>query len=201
MRNTEQDIINAARKVFQEKGFKEATMRNIADEAKINMAMLHYYFRSKENLFYIVFDEVFSQLYEQVIKVLSSEEFDIFEKIRNIVNEYISFFVEKPYIPHFIMGEIIRNPERIGGRMSRNISTQFAYYTFSMQLKAEQERGVIRPTSALELLINTISLCIFPVVAKPLFTEVMGIDTEAYNSMIEERKKTVADLLINSIRV
>jgi AcrR family transcriptional regulator len=99
MRNTEQDIINAARKVFQEKGFKEATMRNIADEAKINMAMLHYYFRSKENLFYIVFDEAFSQLYEQVVKVLSSEEFDIFEKIRNIVNEYISFFVRNRTSP------------------------------------------------------------------------------------------------------
>jgi len=66
-RNTEQDIILAAQKVFQEKGYKEATMRDIAAEANINMAMVHYYFRCKENLFFLVLDEAFRLLVEEIL--------------------------------------------------------------------------------------------------------------------------------------
>jgi len=74
-RNVEQDIVEAARKVFQEKGYKEATMRDIAAEANINMAMLHYYFRSKDNLFYIVFDEAFKMLYIEIIKIITNRHY------------------------------------------------------------------------------------------------------------------------------
>ena len=143
-RNVEQDIIEAARKVFQEKVYKEATMRDIAAEANINMAMLHYYFRSKDNLFYIVFDEAFKLLYSEIIKILSDDEMDLFQKIRTIVSQYITFFGEKPYLPHFIMGEVIRNPEKIGERMQRNTNLIVAFRIFSEQMKMEYEKGTIQ---------------------------------------------------------
>jgi AcrR family transcriptional regulator len=200
-RNTEQAIIEAARKVFQEKGFKEATMRDIAAEANINMAMVHYYFRSKENLFFLVLNEAFSLLVEKIIIILTNNELDIFEKIRAIVREYITFFNEKPYLPQFLMGEVIRNPERIGKQMLKNMSFLNVFRTFSDQLEKEYEKGTIQHISALSLLLNIISLCVFPAIVKPMVCGVINCDTAIFDLLIEDRKTEVADLIIKAIQI
>lgn len=200
-RNTEQDIIEAARKVFQAKGFKEATMRDIAAEANINMAMVHYYFRSKENLFLLVLDEAFRLLVEKIVNVLTNEELDIFERIRKIVSEYITFFSEKPYLPQFLMGELIRNPEKIGQQMFKNRNFLVVFRTFSDQLEKEFEKGTIQHISALSLLLNIISLCIFPAIVKPMISCVSDCDTAIYDMVIEDRKTEVADFIIKAIKI
>lgn len=200
-RNTEQDIIEAARLVFQEKGFKEATMRDIAARANINMAMVHYYFRSKENLFFMILDEAFRLLVEKIIAVLTNEELDIFDKIRTIVREYITFFSEKPYLPQFLMGEVIRNPEWIGKRMLENMSFLTIFRTFSDQLEKEYEKGTIRQISALSLLLNIVSLCVFPAIIKPMAYQVNDCDSSVFDLVIEDRKTEVADFIIKAIKV
>lgn len=200
-RNTEQAIIEAARKIFQEKGFKETTMRDIAAEANINMAMVHYYFRSKENLFFLVLNEAFSLLVEKIIIILTNDELDIFEKIRAIVREYITFFTEKPYLPQFLMGEVIRNPERIGKQMLKNMSFLNVFRTFSDQLEKEYEKGTIQHISALSLLLNIISLCVFPAIVKPMFCGAINCDTALFDLLIEDRKTEVADLIIKAIQI
>lgn len=200
-RNTEQDIIDAARKVFQAKGYKEATMRDIAAEANINMAMVHYYFRSKENLFFLILDETSRLLVEKILAVLTDEGFDIFEKIRTIVREYIIFFGEKPYLPQFVMGEVIRNPEGIGKRMFRNTSFLTVFRTFSDQIEKEVEKGTIRQISALSLLLNIISLCMFPAIIKPMANEVTEFNPEILDIVMEDRKTEVADFIIKAIKI
>ncbi len=200
-RNTEQNIIVAAKKIFQVKGFKEATMRDIAAEANVNMAMLHYYFRSKENLFFLVLDEAFRLLVEKIVTVLTNDNLDIFEKIRTIVREYITFFCEKPYLPQFIMGEVIRNPEWIGKRMFENMSFLIVFRTFSEQLEKEYENGKIQHISALSLLLNIISLCVFPAIVKPLVSEESVSDCSFFDVLIENRKTEVADFIIKAIKV
>jgi AcrR family transcriptional regulator len=200
-RNTEQDIIEAARLVFQEKGYKEATMRDIAARANINMAMVHYYFRSKENLFFMILDEAFRLLVEKIVAVLTNEDLDIFEKIRTIVREYITFFAEKPYLPQFLMGEVIRNPEWIGKRMLENMSFLTIFRTFSDQLEKEYEKGTIRQISALSLLLNIVSLCVFPAIIKPMAYQVNDCDSSVFDLVIEDRKTEVADFIIKAIKV
>ncbi len=199
-RNVEQDIVEAARKVFQEKGYKEATMRDIAAEANINMAMLHYYFRSKDNLFYIVFDEAFKMLYSEIIKIITNNEMDLFTKIRTIVNEYITFFNEKPYLPQFIMGVVIRNPEKIGERMQRNTNLILAFNIFSEQIKMEYEKGTIQQISALSLLLNIISLCVFPAITRPVINEFLGVENVTNVITSELHKQEVADFIIKAIK-
>jgi len=199
-RNVEQDIVEAARKVFQEKGYKEATMRDIATEANINMAMLHYYFRSKDNLFYIVFDEAFKMLYSEIIKIITNNEMDLFTKIRTIVNEYITFFNEKPYLPQFIMGVVIRNPEKIGERMQRNTNLILAFNIFSEQIKMEYEKGTIQQISALSLLLNIISLCVFPAITRPVINEFLGVENVTNVIKSELHKQEVADFIIKAIK-
>ena len=200
-RNTEQAIIEAASKIFQEKGFKETTMRDIAAEANINMAMVHYYFRSKENLFFLVLNEAFSLLLEKIIEILTNDQLDIFEKIRTIVREYITFFIEKPYLPQFLMGEVIRNPERIGKQMLKNMSFLNVFRTFSDQLEKEYEKGTIQHISALSLLLDIISLCVFPAIVKPVTSKVSNFDSTVFDYLIEDRKTEVADFIIRAIKI
>jgi TetR/AcrR family transcriptional regulator len=201
-RNTEQDIVIAAQKIFQQKGFKETTMRDIATEARVNIAMVHYYFRSKENLFFLVLDEAFRLLVEKIIAVLTNDHLDILEKIRTIVREYITFFSEKPYLPQFFMGEMIRNPEWIGKRMvADDMNFQLVYKTFSDQLEQECEKGTIRQISALSLLLNIISLCIFPAIVKPLVSKADNSKMDVFNLLIENRKTEVADFIIKAIQI
>ena len=114
------------------------------------------------------------------------------------MSEYITFFQERPYVPQFIMSEIIRNPEKIGDRMQRNANLVVAYRTFSEQLKSEYEKGTILQISALSLLLNIISLCVLPAIAKPMIVEVLG--TETVDLAIEARKKELADFIIKAIK-
>lgn len=90
-KDAEKDIINAARNIFHKKGFKEATMRDIATEANTNLAMVNYYFRTKEKLFYIIFDETFMILINRVSKDILQKEVSIEEKIKVMTSEYVDF--------------------------------------------------------------------------------------------------------------
>ena len=200
-RNTEQDIIFAAQKVFQEKGYKEATMRDIASEANINMAMVHYYFRCKENLFFLVLDEAFRLLVEEILEVLGDENLDIFDKIRAIVRKYVIFFSEKPYLPQFLMGEVIRDPKNIGKRMHQNMNFKIIYEAFSKQLNKEFESGAIKKISPMSLLLNIISLCVFPAVVSPLIVEISEHAHVEFDKVFEARKDDVAEFIIKAISI
>jgi TetR/AcrR family transcriptional regulator len=201
LRNVEQDIIEGARKVFQEKGYKGATMRDIASEANINMAMLHYYFRSKDNLFYLVFDDAFRVLYHKIHQIITDDRIDLFEKIRIIVSEYISFFEINPYLPQFIMGEVIRNPEKVGQRIRSTINPEETFKVFSDQLREQYEKGIIREISVYSLILKIISLCVFPALARSVISEIIDVETVEMVKYIEISKSEVSDFIINSIKI
>jgi AcrR family transcriptional regulator len=200
-RNVELDIVDAARRVFQVKGYKEATMRDIASEANINMAMLHYYYRSKDNLFFLVFDESFRILYEKVATNISNPDIDIFEKIKMITNAYLSFFNYNPYVPPFVVGEIIRNPEKIGKRLHEIMNPLNTFQAFAEQLQKECDKGTIRQISAITLHLNTLSLCIFPAISRPVLQEVLNFDSATMDAHLEARKNELADFIINAIKI
>lgn len=109
-KNTEQKILDAARVVFTRQGFAAARMDDIATEAGINRALLHYYFRSKQKLFDVIFEENLSRFYRSFIEILSSE-LDLESKIRNLISAEIDMLLENRDLPLFIISEASRNPE------------------------------------------------------------------------------------------
>src|SRR5690606_202556 len=109
---TEQKIVEAAKQVFLEKGMAGARMQDIADRAGINKALLHYYFRSKEKLFEIIFEEAAGTFIPPLNEVFSQTD-DLFLMIRHFVATYINTIGENPYIPAFVAHEINQNPDRI----------------------------------------------------------------------------------------
>lgn len=111
--STEEKIIASARKLFMQKGFDATKTRDIANEAGINLALLNYYFRSKENLFEIIMKENMGQFMQVISEIVNSEETSIQEKIELLVNNYITMLMRLPDMPLFVMNNIRKDPERI----------------------------------------------------------------------------------------
>src|SRR5215217_870837 len=103
---TEQKIKEAAVVVFTKKGYVASRTRDIAEEAGINLALLNYYFRSKEKLFDIVMKENMMQLLAAMKNVLNNEKQSLEEKVTNIIENYVDLLLANPDLPIFILGEI-----------------------------------------------------------------------------------------------
>src|SRR3954452_616752 len=108
--STEEKILNAAKKVFLTKGMDGARMQDIADEAGINKALLHYYFRSKDKLFEQIFLKVTTSFLPKIFLILKGED-TLFEKIERFCEVYITQIIKTPYVPIFILNEINRQPK------------------------------------------------------------------------------------------
>jgi len=195
-KNTENLILEAARKVFITKGMDGARMQEIADEAGMNKALLHYYFRSKNRLFDRIFEDAFSKLFPQVQTFIGSD-LSLFDIIRVFVQTYMDLILEHSYLPGFILQEVNRNPDRIINLID---SSGFNIHLLIDKISREVDKGTIKQIDPRTLIMNIIALCIFPVLAKPLLSKVLFKDDEnAFEEVLENRKVEVADLIINSI--
>ncbi|MEZ7497731.1 TetR/AcrR family transcriptional regulator [Flavobacterium sp. Arc3] len=195
--NTEEKIFNAARTVFQKKGFAGARMQEIADEAGINKAMLHYCFKNKQLLFEAVFMNAFTQLAPQINAIFNSDE-SVFEKIKKFTHNYISFVIDNPHLPPFIIQEMNNNPEFVMKFLNHenrpNPSMLIA------QIKEEITAGIIKPVNPKQLLVDIFSLTVFPFAAHMLTKGLIQISDSEFNEMMEERKTSIATQIINSIK-
>lgn len=194
---TEEQILEAAKDVFQKKGMAGARMQEIADEAGINKSMLHYYYRSKQLLFEAVFSNAFALLAPELNKVLNDDS-SIEEKVKSFTSNYISFISKHPYLPNFIIQELNRNP-----KFFEKIQKTAAFPTlkkFNNQVATEVEKGILKPIEGEQLFINIISLNIFPFVASPLIKGFLNTDDKGFKKLMEKRKTAVSEFIINSIK-
>ena len=197
MITTEEKIFNAARTVFQKKGFAGARMQEIADEAGINKAMLHYCFKNKQLLFEAVFKNAFSQLAPQINEIFNSQD-SVFEKITKFTRSYISFVIHNPYLPQFVIQEMNNNPEFVMSFMKNenrpNPSLLIA------QIEKEMADGIIKPLNPKQLLMDIFSMTVFPFAAQTMVKGMFEISDAEFNAMMEERKTIIAEQIINSIK-
>lgn len=196
--NTEGQILDAAKNVFQTKGMDGARMQEIADKAGINKAMLHYYYRSKQLLFEAVFKNAFSLLAPQLNTILNDDS-SLEEKIKNFTVDYTSFMMKHPYLPNFIIQELNRN-EAFIDKLKEN--TGFPNLKkFKEKVDDEIQQGIIKPIDADQLFVNILALNIFPFLGKPLIKALTNKDEKTFKIFVEERKTEVADFIINSIKI
>ena len=195
--STESNILNAAKEIFERKGMAAARMQEIADEAGINKAMLHYYYRSKQLLFEAVFKKAFSTLAPQLNDIINANN-SLFDKIKNFTHNYITFIIKHPYLPNFIIQELNRNPEFIEKQLSNKLPN---IEKFRNQIENAVKDGHIRPIKAEHLFINIIALNIFPFIASPLLKGFLKVDKTTFKELMEERKTEVVDFILNSIKI
>ena len=198
--DTEKKIKEAAQKVFVAKGFSGARMQDIATEAGINKALLHYYFRSKDKLYDEIFLEVFQKNLPK-ISLIFQAELDLFEKIELFVKEYLTIINANPMVPLFVVNELTKHPEKFMKKVFDTTGGGPKVDRFFSQIHDEVEKGNIRPTDPGSLLINIVSLCAFPYIAKPMFLMVLPIEEAQYSAMLEQRKTEVSAFIINALKI
>jgi AcrR family transcriptional regulator len=196
--STEDKILTSAQKIFHNKGFTGTRMQEIADTAEINKGLLHYYFKSKEKLFESVFNIALKQMLGRLNLTLK-EDTDLFTKIENLVENYITVLSKNTFVPNFVFQEINRNPEFFNEKF-KELKTLEGIKIFEKQIKDEIAKGSIIEINPKQLIINIISMSIFPFMAKPMAKGILDITEKEFKLIIEERKKLVAQFTINAIR-
>jgi AcrR family transcriptional regulator len=172
-------------------------MQDIADEAGINKAMLHYYFRSKDKQFEHIFAEIAGSFLPRVMGIIESDK-PIFEKIEIFSREYITQVMQTPYVPIFILNEINRQPEAFIKKMFGNRKPPID--VFLKQFQKEIKQGIIKPINPVQLFVNIMGLCLFPFVAQPILQMMMGKEKAKFEAFMEERKTEVPKMIIASIK-
>ncbi len=195
---TELAIIDAARKVFISKGYSGTTMEEIASVAKVNKASLHYYYRSKDRLFEIVLTEVCGVIQEKLILIIKSED-NIEVIIKELIDVYVETLTNQPYLPNFIVNEISSNPEKVlkillGDKLSTYTILKRMVIIRNKLLKGRKE-GI----NPFDLILNIISLNVFPFLIRPLILSHFKINDEQFNTYMNNRKSNLSNFILKGL--
>ncbi len=196
-KDTSDKILESAFAEFEEKGFNGARMQAIADKAGINKALLHYYYKSKDALFQIIIKRAISLFLPNLIKSFK-EDVDFFTGLETFVSVYIDFLIKHPRIPGFITHEINNNPDRV---LSLFQLSGLEIEGVKQKIRDAIHDGLIVDIEPEQLIVNVISLSVFPFIGKPIITGiVLDNDKQAYKQLMEARKKEVAQFIIKAIK-
>ena len=196
--NTDEKILSAAQSVFIIKGMDGARMQEIANEAGINKALLHYYFRTKQKLFEAIFSKLFNQIFPNLEMLIESDK-PIDLKLGAFIEKYTEVMLKNPFLPAFILKEINRDPNFFPSIFKeKGIDPSKILEMF----EKEMETGNIVKMNPRDLIINMLSMCLFPFAAKPLLQLILfENDSKAYDQFLIERKTTVKNFVLNSILI
>jgi AcrR family transcriptional regulator len=195
-KDTEQQIFEAACRIFKRYGYGGARMQEIADEANVNISMLHYYYRSKDQLF----EKVYQQQMEQFLPAtfeLWNVDLPLDEKIKKIIDNWYSFYKANPRIIQFWIREMNENPQRFS-KFRKTLHIE-PHQIFDRQIKEEIEQGNITNVDPHQLSVSIAALTLFPLIVKPLEKSLHNWDDQQCEQFLEERKDFLVDFILNGI--
>jgi AcrR family transcriptional regulator len=192
--STEEKIKEAARKVFLKKGFDGCSVRDIAKEVGLNVALLNYYFRSKEKLFELIFEGAMGEFLQSMIEVFSSD-LTLKEKTRLLIAKEYDFFMEHPELPMFIMHALKQNKQQMAP--PSHFFEPIAKTGIFEQLEAAQASGEMRPMSLRNVTMLIMSNIHYPFMAKHLMQQFHGISAETYQHDLLAHKQLTSDMILN----
>lgn len=202
---TEQRILEAARAVFLRRGTAGARMQEIAHEAGVNQALLHYYFRTKERLAGAVFQQIASRIFPALAKTLGAD-ISLDEKIEHLIAIYLDNLSQNLFVPGYLISELHHHPERVQQLLSSVIGADPGILMPSLlknlekQINERVQEGTMRPIKPQQFIVNLISLCIFPFAARPMLLIVFGMDDAAFMRFNAQRRKELPDFFRNALR-
>ena len=203
--DTERRILEAARNVFVRRGTAGARMHEIAEEAGVNQALLHYYFRTKDGLSDAVFREVAGRLAPAVVRVLGSEE-SVERKVERFVHLYIDTVRKTPFLPGYILAELHHHPDRLPAMIVKLAGVAPAPLAEALtgrldaQLRERAAAGTLRPIAPEHFLVNVLALCVFPFVARPMLNVAFGMDQRGFERFLDERRAELPGFILNALR-
>lgn len=203
--DTESRILDAANSVFMRRGTAGARMTEIAREAGVNHALVHYYFRSKQRLAEAVFRRAIGQFFPVMIGVFTSDA-SLEEKVRKVAAAQIDMLLKNRELPGYLLAELNHYPERAEQLLESMAGTTPAslrarlFGTLGRQLEDAARDGVIRPTRPQEFVLNLISMVVYPFAARPLVMAILGLDDASFAAMMEQRKSQIPSFYLAALR-
>jgi AcrR family transcriptional regulator len=182
--STEERILTAARTVFTSKGYAATRTRDIAEAAGINLALLNYYFRSKEKLFHLIMAEKVQQLFGVIAPVVRDEHSSLEAKLEQLAADYIDLLSANPDLPLFVLSEIRNNPQQFQDRLG--IDKLLIGSALLRQI--QEKRPDINP---LQFVINMLGMCVFPFVGRSVLFAAGATDQQQFDLMMTERKRLI----------
>ena len=201
-KNIEKRILWVAERLFLEKGFSGTSTTEIAKAVGCNQALIHYYFRTKEKLFW----DVFSPKMEQIVEYLDTPldaNLDFLERIRHMIEFYFGMMSLDERLAPFIVTELIVHQDRwnfFRERFLRSESRSQAFGKFEKMVQDEVQKGTIREVQAIDLVLNIMALCLSSFVVAPMGFASSECDVAARREYLERRKDDVTALVINGLR-
>lgn len=188
--STEQKIKEAAARIFTRKGFAATKTREIAEEAGINLALLNYYFRSKEKLYQIVMEENMQAFKLGLAELFGDQTLDVHQKIGKLANYYIDEFIAHKELPAFIIAtinsndfsDLFREDEQHLIR-SRNV--------FMQQITDLMNSKKVNAIHPMHIISNLIGLIMFPFAASPMLKKRARLTDKEFEQLMLERKKLI----------
>jgi TetR/AcrR family transcriptional regulator len=202
---TEQRILDAAHAVFIRHGTAGARTQDIADEAGVNKALLHYYFRSKDRLAEAVFQRAARQLFPPVMATLASDA-TLEAKVRRVIELELEILSRNPFLPAYVISEAHHHPDRILRLVEG--ATGLAASGFARHIREKLQaqidlaaaEGSMRAIAADQFAVNLLALCIFPFAARPILCAGLGWEKDDFDRFIEERKIGLPEFFLAGLR-
>lgn len=201
--NFENQILQVAENLFLEKGFAGTSTTDIAKEVGCNQALVHYYFRTKENLFLRVFQNKIESIFLTLLQPLLNTDEDFFDKMRHTMSAYFDFLAKESRLAFFVINELLCNKKRLmfvyEYFMSNSTRTN-VYEMIDSVVQAEVKKGTIRQISTVDFVLDIVSLTVFNFIAFPIYSDLSGSTKTEKNAFLEQRKQEIITLAINGMR-
>lgn len=200
--DTETRILQAAEKEFFEKGYIGARTTSIAEAAGVTHTMLHYYFRTKDKLFERIVSDKMTLLGNIVLSAIGDESQPLEERIRQGVERHFDFISANRDLPRFIVNEVFSHPERI-----EILKTSIQNIVNDLLNNLQQEideyaaKGLCQQADARMLLIDIVSLNVFPFMAAPIVKEAIGYSYKSYDEFLTLRKKENVETVLRKLKI
>ncbi|MBR3939301.1 MAG: TetR/AcrR family transcriptional regulator [Bacteroidales bacterium] len=188
-------ILKAAEEVFMANGYEATKTTQIAERAGVTHAMLHYYFQTKENIFRKIYEDKINMLKDPIVALVENKEMELPQRIDTIIETHFEFLKANPTLPHFVISEMNNNPHLIE-TMKENIGEVMgeSYKKLQNEIDEYVAQGIINPITALDLLLDIVSLNVSAFVMLPIIKSVVS-DKDEQNAILEQRKKEIKETI------
>jgi len=197
----EQTILEVAERLFLEKGFALTSTTEIAKEAGCNQALVHYYFRTKDNLFNTIFEQKFRMLFEHLYAAQSLEDIPFSEKVRHAVESHFDLLTKNPKLPLLIATELARLPENLQNLRNKLRTVPFELYTkLNNELQKEIAAGRARNIELMDIIITMVTLNAGLFMLQPIASCIMQLDDEQVKALLAHRRNENVQVILNYIK-
>ncbi len=197
----EKIILEVAERLFLEKGFAMTSTTEIAKEVGCNQALIHYYYRTKDNLFNVIFEQKFKLFFQEIFGLKDLGEIPFLDKLKYIIESHYDLLMKNPKIPALILNELSRQPDQINTLRDklRTLPEQL-FAALNEELQSEISNGKIREITLFDLLISMLSLNLALFIMMPVVENLLSLNETQKELLIVHRKSENVEFILKSLR-